>query len=202
MADACRDTDLFVVGTELDLTVGHEDAWRSLIKQVRARTNAPITFASNWDAFERVPFWDALDYVGIQAYFPISRAAHPSERDLEEGWEGLVRRLRAYSLNVQKPIVLTELGYNQSEKAASEPWSYQVHDGMEDLQARCMSIALNAIASEPSIVGSFLWKWFPEPRPVGRNFQLATPKMQSAIKEIWGTEREGSGRDVEGEPGD
>lgn len=68
----CRGADLFVVGTELDRTVQDEDNWRRLIVEVRSHTLAPITFVSNWDVFEKVPFWDAPDLVGIQSYFPIS----------------------------------------------------------------------------------------------------------------------------------
>ena len=59
--------------------------------------------------------------------------------------------------------MLTELGYNQSLRAASEP----------------------------AIVGSFLWKWFPEPQPVGRNFQLATSVMRSVIREAWWDDKVG-----------
>ena len=89
--------------------------------------------------------------------------------------------------------MLTELGYNRSKNAASEPWSYPVDADMEPLQMRCMTVALRAIEIEPSIVGSFLWKWFPEPRPVGRNFQLATEGMRSAIGRVWiGEERPSS----------
>ena len=48
-----------------------------------------------------------------------------------------------------------------------------------------MRIALAAIEAEPRVVGSFLWKWFPRPSSVGRNFQLATPGMSAAIREAW-----------------
>lgn len=185
LAEACSDADMFVVGTELDLTVGHEAEWRRLIAKVRAKTDAPLTFASNWDAFEKVPFWDALDLVGIQAYFPISEAEDPDREQLSAGWAKLSKRLSRFSGQVGRPIVLTELGYNRSRRAASQPWAYAVDPDAEPLQARCMSVALSAIAKEPTIVGSFLWKWFPEPRPVGRNFQLATDGMRRAIRSVW-----------------
>ncbi len=35
------------------------------------------------------------------------------------------------------------------------------------------------------VVGAFLWKWFPNPHPVGRNFQLATPRLRKAIADVW-----------------
>jgi hypothetical protein len=70
--------------------------------------------------------------------------------------------------------------------AAVRPWEYHV-DGpeAEAMQVRCFRVALTAIREEPSIVGVFLWKWFPNPHPVGRNFQLATPAVKSVISEAW-----------------
>ena len=68
----------------------------TFIRQVRERTEAPITFASNWDAFEKVPFWDALDLVGIQSYFPISNEPNPSRQALETGWTALAKRLAVF----------------------------------------------------------------------------------------------------------
>lgn len=201
MAEACKDADLFVIGTELDRTMSHEVEWRKLIADVRGLTDAPLTFASNWDRYEKVPFWDALDYVGIQAYFPISKQEDPSEKELRRGWAELSRRLSGYAEDVGKRIVLTELGYNQSWNAAAEPWAYPVDEGTEDLQARCMAVALKAIEAEPAIVGSFLWKWFSEPRPVGRNFQLATTKMRSTIGDVW-IDRGVAPAEVERLPGD
>ena len=63
-------------------------------------------------------------------------------------------------------------------------------------------LPLEAIEREPRIVGAFLWKWFPEPRPVGRNFQLATDGMKAAIAGVWRLEEDGAPqRQVEPEPG-
>ena len=201
MAEACKDADLFVVGTELDKTTHHAGQWRKLIREVRKRTHATLTFASNWDSFEAVPFWDALDLVGIQSYFPISRDADPSEQALQKGWRELAERLAEYSENVGRKVVLTELGYNRSKKAASEPWTYAVDAEMEPLQMRCMTVALKAIEQESAIVGSFLWKRFPEPRPVGRNFQLATEGMRRAIRQVW-IANKASGSATDELPGD
>jgi hypothetical protein len=41
LARTTRDAYAFVVGTELDRTIGHEAAWRSFIAAVRAETAAP-----------------------------------------------------------------------------------------------------------------------------------------------------------------
>ena len=71
LAAACQGADGFVVGSELDRTLDHEEQWRSLIAQVRRRTAAPLSYAANWTDYTRVPFWDALDVVVVQAYFPL-----------------------------------------------------------------------------------------------------------------------------------
>lgn len=188
LAGALREADGFVVGTELDRTLRFEGAWRRLISEVRSASPVPLTYAANWTDFERVPFWDALDVIGIQAYFPISDSALPDRAALRAGWRGLTARLRDYASSRNRPIVFTELGYNRSHRAAREPWRYDV-DGpeAEALQALCLATALESIEAEPEILGAFLWKWFPAPRMEGRNFQLATPRLTDVIRRAWET---------------
>ncbi|NKB69983.1 MAG: hypothetical protein GKR89_23155 [Candidatus Latescibacteria bacterium] len=186
VARACRKTDAFVVGTELDQTLHDEDRWRRIIAQVRKETDAPLTYAANWPDYQRVPFWDALDIIGIQAYFPLVKEKDPSREELRLGWQRLMGQLRAYAQTQNRRIVFTELGYNQSHLAPVEPWDYHV-DGepASPIQEACLEMALEAIAAEETVVGTLLWKWFPHPRPVGRNFQLATPRLMRIISAAW-----------------
>jgi hypothetical protein len=185
MAKASRGADAFVVGTELDKTLHFETEWRQLIAQVRQVTNAPLTYAANWTDYERVPFWDALDVIGIQAYFPITDHPDPNDEALRLGWQKLMNRLSLFSQMHNRKILFTELGYNQSHNAPVEPWEYHVDPGTEALQLACLRTALQAIEDEPTVVGSLLWKWFPHPRPIGRNFQLATPDIKRMLSGLW-----------------
>ena len=186
VAEACKDADAFVVGTELDKTLNHEAEWRALIADVRKVYKGRITYAANWSDYKRVPFWDALDVIGIQGYFPIAKNQNPTEADLRIGWDRLVKELRTYAKKMDRNIVFTELGYNQSYKAASEPWTYRVDDdGARPLQEMCWRVALEAIENEPRIAGALLWKWFPNPRPFGRDFQLATSRIMPIIADAW-----------------
>lgn len=186
LAAACAHADAFVVGTELDLTLDHEAAWRSVIAAVRERTPAPLTYAANWTHYRDVPFWDALDHVGIQAYFPLSDHEDPDSSVVVESWARVMREVAAYSERIDRPVIFTELGYNRSYTTAMEPWSYRV-DGpeAERAQALCLRVALHAVEQEPCVEGVFLWKWFPNPRPIGRNFQLATPALRQVIRGSW-----------------
>ncbi len=186
LADACRNADGFVVGTELDSTLSHEKEWREVIARVREHTGVPLTYGANWTHYRQVPFWDALDVIGIQAYFPLVTGPGADSAQVGAGWGRLMRELHAFAGREHKKIVFTELGYNRAYDAPVRPWDYRV-DGpdAEGMQAMCLRIALDAVEGEPSVIGVFLWKWFPNPYPVGRNFQLATPYLKSVISQVW-----------------
>jgi sugar phosphate isomerase/epimerase len=186
VARAAQGADGFSVGNELDGTVSHEAEWRRVIAAVRANTPAALTYAANWSHYRDVPFWDALDAIGIEAYFPVSRTPDPGEGTLAASWAGIMKDLHAFAIEHDRKIVFTELGYTRAHDAPMRPWD-DATDGMdaEATQARCLKVALRAIQEEPEVVGVFLWKWFPNPYPVGRNFQLATPVMKQVIAEAW-----------------
>jgi len=83
--------------------------------------------------------------------------------------------------------VFTELGYSRTWSAAREPWLAGIDAAAAvSLQKLCLKVALEAIEQEPSVVGSFLWKWFPEPVAVGRDFQLASPEVREELQGLWG----------------
>ena len=187
MAVASAGADMFVVGTELD-KIADEAAWRRIIAGVRSRYDGPLTFASNWDSYERIAFWDALDAVGIQAYFPLVKGprAATDAATLAASWKGIMGTLSAYSKRLDRPIVFTELGYNVSSKAAAEPWAYeQGGDDAIGVQTRCMTAALEAIRSEPTVRGAFIWKWF-SGRAFAEDFLASTPPVRATIREVWG----------------
>ncbi len=190
LARLSRSADAFVVGTELDRTLHQEARWRRVIDRVRDVSDVPLTYASNWTDYERVPFWDSLDMVGVQAYFPLTDSEAPTRGELEASWARLSRRLSEFGAARGKRVLLTELGYNRSFAAAREPWS-NVTDGeeAEALQALCLEVALAAVEREPRIAGAFLWKWFLEPRSVGRDFQMASPTMRRVIGAAWQSTR-------------
>lgn len=186
LAATATAADAFVIGTELDRTVAQESRWRGLIARVRKIYNHPLTYAANWSDYQRVPFWDALDTIGIQAYFPITEIPNPDERALSQGWTRIMKELHAFAESRDRSIVFTELGYNRAFQAPKRPWETHT-DGEEaaPLQEACLKVALEAIEREDKVVGAFLWKWFPQPRPVGRTFQVAAPGMRRVIAAAW-----------------
>lgn len=190
VAKATVGADAFAVGTELDQTLVDEVWWRGVIADIREVNGAALTYAANWTDYERVPFWDVLDAIGIQAYFPLSEAERPSEAELRRAWSDRMGLLESFAARVDLPVVFTELGYSRTWSAARTPWLGHGDDpAAEVFQRTCLRVALEAIEETEVVVGAFLWKWFPEPRPVGRDFQIATPGVREELRRTWGLDR-------------
>ena len=188
LARVVSDADAFAVGTELGRLSGEEHAWRRIISQVRQRFPGHLTYAANWDEFDRVPFWDAVDAVGIQAYFPVldnASASAPTDSELDAGWGRILDRIRAFAARTDRPIVFTELGYDWSVEAPVEPWATgrRTAEG-EAVQRALLRAAMRAIEREPRVVGAFLWKWFPGERQHG-DFRMSSPDNRAVIREMW-----------------
>jgi hypothetical protein len=155
--------DLLVVGTELaGISAARDSLWRRLIADVRAVYGGRLTYAANWhDEYETVPFWDALDYVGVQGYFPLSEKDDPSTQALRAGWAPHVRTLRRVSAEVGKPVFFTELGYRNARDAAARPWHWPAAGDAPAprLQARLYEAFFAEVWPNPWVAGAAVWKW-------------------------------------------
>ncbi len=194
LARATRGADAFVVGTELDRLVRHEAAWRDIIRRVKQAGAVRTTYAANWSDYEQVPFWDALDAVGVQAYFPLRQVAEPAPTKVElvAGWEPVLSGLRTLHLRTGKPVVFTELGYCLSLRAATEPWKAEIARGAarargRALQLACYEAALEVLDRERAwLHGAFLWKWFVgEPGHDEDDFLVDCPEVRGVLVRFW-----------------
>ncbi|RYU79549.1 glycoside hydrolase family 113 [Hymenobacter persicinus] len=155
------------IGTELEKTVGHEAEWRALIGRVRQVYHGPLTYAANWSGeFEQIRFWDALDFIGIQAYFPVSSKASPTKAELLAGWQPHLRAIERVQRRFGKPVVFTEAGYKNTPDAAVEPWKWPDRTAAvpatdEATQAACYAALFETFWPRPWFKGLFVWKWYP-----------------------------------------
>ncbi|WP_103030119.1 glycoside hydrolase family 113 [Salinibacter altiplanensis] len=161
------DADALVLGTELTRAATERPHfWRGLADSVRAVYDGKLTYAANWhEAYERIQFWDALDYVGVQAYFPLTEAEDPSLAALQEGWRPHRAALAKIHERTGRPILLTEIGYRSAVGAAAAPWEWPERDdgAVPDsaLQARCYRAFLSTVGRAPWLKGGIIWKWHP-----------------------------------------
>jgi Glycoside Hydrolase Family 113 len=157
--------EALAVGTELQgTTVGQEKQWRALIRDVRKVYSGRITYAANWNReFEELPFWDVLDFVGVQAYFPLTDKSETTMAELLAGWAPHLKTLEQVAGRTHRPVIFTEVGYRSSDKASVQPWLWRSGDDVNlPEQARCYEAMFRAVWSEPWFRGAFVWKWFPQ----------------------------------------
>jgi hypothetical protein len=164
-ADLAREggATMLIVGTELTSLSSYAQRWRGLIADVRERFPGRLTFAANQlDGAEAVTFWDALDYIGIDAYMPLSAgAANPSVEALTDAWRsrGHVERIEQLHRRYAKPVLFTEIGYQSREGTAVTPWGGATGGISHEPQQRAYEAAFRAWAEVPWFKGFLWWGW-------------------------------------------
>jgi len=153
--------DMFAVGTELQGASGRAAQWRQVVAAVRAVYSGPITYASNHGEEVSVTWWDALDIIGVDAYYPLTTIATPTVPQLKAAWAPAVAVLATLSATYQKPVVFTEVGYQSQAGANITPWSVtsNVLDPQE--QANCYTALLEVFRDVPWWHGVFWWSATP-----------------------------------------
>ncbi len=202
-----QEMPILCIGTELQTTaVQREQDWRNLIAEIRQIYHGQLTYAANWfEAFEQIQFWDALDFIGIQAYFPLSTELSPTVEQLKAGWQAQLTKITAIQQQYQKPVIFTEIGYRSTEDAAIEPWQWPNSSELNPdktatqagliAQANCYEAFFQIFWEQDWFAGAYWWKWFPtidrDQKLVGRGF---TPQNKPAEQIILKWYRATNGR--------
>ena len=156
-----KGADMLCIGNELKNPVRNSEAfWNALIDSIRMVYKGKLTYAANWDNYEQIPFWDKLDVIGINAYFPLSSKKDPTSKEVEKGWAKWKSGLRKLKSKTQKPIVFTELGYRAAKYCCDEPWDYSKKQADSDA---CQAEAYRAFFNQSfgqEVDGVFIWKYF------------------------------------------
>lgn len=109
-----------------------EQSWRRLIARLRGVYPGRLTYAANFDQYPMVGFWDALDMIGINAYFPLRSGDETTEEtsDLlpvfQRSWSKVlseIEELRRSRGLESTPVLFTELGYTYRAGSTIHPWA-------------------------------------------------------------------------------
>ncbi|NJL74455.1 MAG: hypothetical protein HC892_04835 [Saprospiraceae bacterium] len=174
--------DLFCLGTEFKIACRKRAPfWCQLIKDVRTVYKGKVTYAANWDEYLDIPFWKELDYVGVNAYFPLINAPTPDVPSIVNGWKPVIEKMERLQSKVDRPIIFTEFGYLSVAGCTYNTW--ELEDKMHELplneqaQANAYEALFQAFWNKKWWQGGFVWKWFPEtPDAQARGFRDYTPQ--------------------------
>ncbi|WP_430466819.1 glycoside hydrolase family 113 [Winogradskyella ouciana] len=180
--------EIFCIGTELENFIKHRpEYWNGLIIKIKNIYKGKLTYAANWDEYKRTPFWDQLDYVGIDAYFPISNEKTPSVEDCLKGWEKHKPMIKQFSEQLNRPILFTEYGYRSVDFSGKEPWQsdHTMRDVNLEAQVNTTKALFETFWKEDWFAGGFVWKWFHKHDKVGgAENPMFTPQNKPVEKVI------------------
>lgn len=186
------DAEMFCIGTEYrNAARKREKFWRGLIKDVREIYDGPVTYAANWDNHELVKFWDDLDYIGIDGYFPVSKEQNPSYETIRTGWAEVTSELKVFSEKYDKQIIFTEYGFRSCDYAVSGMLDDRTGVANMANQFNAYRAFFETIWKEDFFAGGFLWKWTFSPDDVNTGLKNAryTPQGKPAfglIRDVYG----------------
>ncbi|MCL5128985.1 MULTISPECIES: glycoside hydrolase [unclassified Algibacter] len=180
--------EIFCIGTELEKFIAQRpEYWVGLIAKIKDIYKGKLTYAANWDEFKRTPFWDELDYIGIDAYFPVSETKTPTLEECMSNWKVHKAVIKSTSEVFKKPILFTEFGYRSVDYSGKEPWRSDRGMNSVNLQAQTnTSQALfKTFWKEEWFAGGFIWKWFHNHETAGGvNNSRFTPQNKPVEKLI------------------
>jgi len=180
------------IGTEMASSESQVAEWRNTIAAVRAIYKGKLTYAAtHTDVFglngkllgggyQNIAWWDALDYIGIDAYFGLVPDSGKLTTTVEKkkkggtttsvpvdvliaGWKvalDQVEQWRAARGLTTKPVIFTEIGIQSSRGAAVDPGDFSRTGPVDlELQRAYYESAFRASGDRPWLAGFFWWWW-------------------------------------------
>jgi hypothetical protein len=155
---------MLVIGDELKSMSGsaYASQWKSIIAGIRQRFSGKLTYAANYDEYQSVSFWSSLDYIGVDAYFPLSTTTDPSVSDLVSAWtsRGYIASLVKTAFAAGKPVLFTEIGYRSIPETTVHPGLWNTTSIIDQAaQANAYQAAFQAFAGRGWFAGMYWWNW-------------------------------------------
>ena len=179
------EAELFCIGTELKTVVRERPLyWKSLIKDVRKIYKGKITYAANWDSYDAVTFWKDIDYIGVDAYFPLCNSKTPTSDECKLGWQRHKEKLKSLAASENKKILFTEYGYCSTDYAAKEPWNPPRGKVNLEAQKNALKALHNEFWKEDWFAGGYIWKWYHDHENSGGHEQSRFTPQNKPAEEV------------------
>ncbi|MGH9628859.1 MAG: glycoside hydrolase family 113 [Bryobacteraceae bacterium] len=142
--------DILCVGVEFGKLSRYQGEWRKLIARARELYSGPLVYAANsGPEFENLQFWDALDYIGLNNYYPL-----PDNLSTVE----VVRKVEAVQKKFKRPVIFPEAGFCSLEDPHRAPWDETPREISLEDQARSYEAVFKAFYQKPWFQGVYWWK--------------------------------------------
>lgn len=150
----------FAVGTELAGVSNQRDRWLGVVRAVRSHYSGPLVYAANYDEYLQVAFWDALDLIGVNAFWPLGDRPSSDPAVLRQAWRPMLHGLAKFAAQRHRRILFTEAGYTSQRGATTLPYSWTVSPTADwDEQAAAYQALLETFSGRRWWAGVFWWAW-------------------------------------------
>lgn len=187
--------EILCVGTELKTAVAERQGFfLDLIDRVRQTYKGQVTYAANWDDYLVAGLWEKTDYIGIDAYFPLSPDTLPSVKALKAAWLKHIRAIGLLYNRYRKPVLFTEFGYRSLDICCWRQWEREHlgNDMAVNLQAQVNAYEafFQSFWDRPWFAGVFLWQWYTDHGGAGgaadSDFTPQNKPSEQAIRKWYG----------------
>lgn len=186
--------DALCIGVELPNMTAHTDMWKRIITRVRQAYSGPLTFGGNWfNEYDKIRFWDELDFIGVQHYFPLAESVTDSVDQARRELFKIRDTMQRLSIQWNRPIVLTEVGFPSIDGAFLSPHKEDFSQSVSDeRQAEGYRMLIDAFADQPWCKGFFWWKWESadrDPRDQDKSFQIRGKMAETVVRNFYHTSK-------------
>ena len=179
VAAAQAGADEMSIGTEFEkLQLAPASLWNQLIDTVHQIFPGKLTYDMNWSSLylylnpttnsSTLPSWmynPSLYAVGVSVYIPLTLTQQRLDPTILPGlWHQKIGTLLdLLSIQLKKQVLISEIGYRDSEFALYQPWvrdtTAQAEPADPVEQAAAYNAALTNVITDKHIGGIYFWAW-------------------------------------------
>jgi uncharacterized protein YjdB len=166
-----NNVEMLDFGTEYaTMSDGNLAQWTAVINAIRAVYTGKLTYGANatsaGDEFTSVTFWDQVDVIGLDNYFPLTNHADPTVEELVAAWKSNASGFKIVdavanlaSAYPTKPVIFTEIGYLSQAGTNEEPYAYGGSGPSDNTEQQNCYEAMYEVWSGSAVKGYFWWDW-------------------------------------------
>jgi hypothetical protein len=152
-----ENVEIFDIGTEFTSLEKETEQWQELINEVRKIFSGQVTYSSNFDNYQNVSFWKELDFIGIDAFFPLDAPNEATIEQLITAWQPWVKQMEKFHKKFGKQVVFTELGTRSQLGSFQKPYVWYATGVPVDLETQRKYYEASWLATKDLVNGIYWW---------------------------------------------
>lgn len=192
LAQKCG-VEMLCIGCEMLGTEKRANDWCYLIQEIRRVYKGILIYNTNHGHEDDQEWFDALDYIGTSAYYPVGAEyldgpVDNSYNSLVKRWTEIRYRLDAIAMQRNKQFIFMEIGCRSVSEGTAHPWDFTLDlDYNEDEQLNFYKSCMEVFKDDPYFAGVFWWEWptfLPENKR--KDFYIHGKKTEEYLKNLYG----------------